>query len=105
MSSDDLERPDAKEYLRVQEAIRRWDPIGVHGPGSDWSDDEYSMYTPTIIRMLDARVTAMELSEHLRSLVVERTELPNDDSKNIAIATELVGSWSDWKDGQQLATG
>ncbi len=101
MESEYLKRPDAKGHLKVLDALRRWDPIGVYGPGSTWPDDEYDMYAPAIIRMLDAGITARDLAQHLKSIAIDMMGLSGDDKMNFAIAQELVSFWKEWKDGQQ----
>ena len=50
MDSDYLKRLDVQGHLKVKEALRKWDPIGVYGPGSRWPDDEYDAYSGPVVK-------------------------------------------------------
>ena len=66
------------------DAIRRvlmaeWDPIGCGVP-----DDEYDSYIPVIYRLLQERVSAIQLSVHLQELETKEMGLQpaNKDACN-----------------------
>jgi hypothetical protein len=49
---------------RVEEILRRWDPIGVQ-PGTVAPADEYDSYAPHIVSMVEGGCTVEELASHL----------------------------------------
>ncbi len=95
--SDYLKRPDAAGYLKVLEALREWDPIGVLSPDSDCPRDEYDGFAPEIVRLLDAGTTADHLAGVLRRIAEENMGVKSDPAKDARIAAELVAFWEVWK--------
>ena len=91
-SSEYTSRPDAKGYLKVTDALRRWDPIGV----CDQVPDEYDSYAPVIVRLLDRRVDAKGLAAVLHSIAKEQMGIESDRTRDDAIAEELVRFWRTW---------
>jgi hypothetical protein len=100
MTSDYLKRLDVQGYLRVQEALRKWDPIGVC-PGSGAPADEYDSYAAPIVRMLDGGASKEEIMKYLKSICVERMEIGFDRTHSEEIVGELLAFWPLWK--KQLA--
>lgn len=92
--SDYLKRRDAVGHLKVMELLRKWDPIGVI---SETNQDEYDMYSYSIVRMLDSGITAIELAEHLNKIQLERMGLEPKGARDLSIAEELVAFWKKWK--------
>jgi len=95
--SEYLKRPDAKGYLRVRDALRRWDPIGVFRFDADWPEDEYDGYIAPIVRLLDRGVTAEGLANVLEHIATESMGVRADPERDRAIAKELVDFWEEWK--------
>ena len=95
--SEYLKRPDAQPHLKVMEALRKWDPIGVFSIGSDWPKDEYDGYSGPIVRMLDAGIDAKALAKHLRRLAEKNMGCRCDRAKTMEMAEELVEFWKQLK--------
>jgi hypothetical protein len=95
--SEYLKRPDAAGYLKVLEALRQWDPIGVLGPGSDCPRDEYDRYAPQIVRVLDMGTTADHLAQVLQRIAEENMHVKSNPARDKAIAGELVAFWKAWR--------
>ena len=100
--SEYLKRAYAKGHLKVLEALREWDPIGVI---SDQNQDEYDMYAPKIIRLLDARCTTKQLANELYRIKTEEMGLTGFwlKSKEKKVSEKLVAWWNQWKDSQPEA--
>ena len=95
--SDYLKRPDAAGYLKVLEALRQWDPIGVLQSDANWPRDGYDAYAPEIVRLLDAGTTADHLTQVLHRIAEENMGLKSDPERDARIAAELVAFWRAWK--------
>jgi hypothetical protein len=59
-----------EEVRRVEDIVRRWDPINAQ-PGVIGPPDEYDSYAPHIVSMVKAGWSVDELANHLESLAVE----------------------------------
>jgi hypothetical protein len=102
MASEYLKRIDVQGHLRVQEALREWDPIGCGVP-----PDEYDGYAPQVVRLLDAGVPKSEIVAYLRSVCVDRMGCPFDPVRTGKIVDDLLAYWPPWKERvrQQLEIG
>lgn len=90
--SDYPTRPDAAGHLKVLDVLRRWDPIGV----VEFSPDEYDIYAPDIVRMLDRGCSVRELTRWLSDIRSKQMGLGSSTlflSQDKAFATELVAFW------------
>jgi hypothetical protein len=67
-------RDDAS--LRMVQIVLHWawDPIGVRG--IEGAVDEYDMYAPQVLEMLEADAPVEQIAGYLTSVVRDRMELP-----------------------------
>ena len=96
MTSEYLKRLDVQGHLKVQEALRKWDPIGVISDPSK-PDDEYDMYAGPIIAMLDAGMPRAKLVDYLEEICTSRIEVAFDRRHAETIVDELIEFWPLWK--------
>ncbi len=97
MTSDYLKRLDVQGHLKVKEALRKWDPIGVYGSDSDWPDDEYDSYSGPIVSFLDSGAPKERILEYLHDICERHITLPFDRPKTEKIIDELIIYWPTWK--------
>ena len=67
-----------------------WDPIGVRG--FEMAADEYDIFTPAVLAMLEEGATEHQLGDYLTSVVRDRMELtpkPNADQDVASMLREL----------------
>ena len=103
MTSDYLKRLGAQGHLKVKQALRRWDPIGVYEGGGDWPDDEYDGYSAPVVRLLDVGAPKEEVMKYLRAVCVNSLEMPFDAAHTAPLVDELLAFWPKWKkEVQQL---
>ena len=74
---------------RVQEILKRWDPLDVR-PGEFAPIDEYDSYAPHIVSMVAQRCSLEELCAYLQSLRVERMGVGADSRRDHEIAGEIL---------------
>ena len=74
---------------RVQEILRRWDPIGVR-PGESAPADEYDSYAPHIVSMVARGCSLDELCTHLENISVETIGVGPDPTRDREIANEIL---------------
>ena len=72
---------------KVQEILRRWDPIGVQ-PGELAPADEYDSYAPHIVSMVAQGCSREQLGAHLETIRTEAIGVeahqqkgPNEDTR------------------------
>lgn len=84
------------EIRHVEDALRRWNPIGVVvGSVEDGCPmDEYDSYAPAIVSLLSRGGTVDQVADHLETIRVRRMGLPALRAADSAIATELVAWWA-----------
>ena len=97
MTSDYLKRLGAQGHLKVKEALRKWDPIGVYGMDSTWPDDEYDGYSGAVVGFLDQGSPKEEILRYLERVCVERMEIPFDRARASSVVEELVVFWPKWR--------
>jgi GNAT superfamily N-acetyltransferase len=97
VTSDYLKRLGAQGHLKVKEVLRKWDPIGVYGPGGDGPDDEYDAYSAPVVAMLDHGASKGEIVSYLEKVCVEHIEVGFDRKHTEALVDELLTFWSGWK--------
>ena len=51
-----------------------WDPIGIRG--IEGAADEYDMYAPNVLELLNANATSEQIADYLTGVVRDRMELP-----------------------------
>jgi hypothetical protein len=74
---------------RVEEILRRWDPIGVR-PGRSAPADEDDGYAPQIVSMVAQGCSIDELVTHLESIRVETIGVGPDPNRDREIAKEIL---------------
>jgi hypothetical protein len=97
MTSDYLKQIGAQGHLKVKEALRKWDPIGVYYPGSDCPDNEYDGYSGAVVGFLDHGSPKEEILRYLERVCVEHMEMPFDRARASAAIEELLVFWPQWK--------
>jgi hypothetical protein len=97
MPSDYLKQLGAQGHLKVKEALRKWDPIGVYGPASAWPDDEYDGYSGSIVSLLDHEAPKERIVTHLERVCVESMECQFDRARAESVVDELLAFWPKWK--------
>ena len=98
--SEYLRRPDAAGYLKVLDALRRWDPIGVLSD-PDCPGDEYDGYAASVARQLDRGVSADELAQILHQISSDQMGIESNGIRDMEIATELVDYWKEKRSGSE----
>jgi hypothetical protein len=101
MPSKYLRRLDAQGHLKVKEALRQWDPIGVLGSDPTWPDDEYDAYAGPVVHYLDAGAKKEALIKYLEEVCTERIGVPFDRPLTEKIIDELLVFWPLWKKEMQ----
>jgi len=97
MTSEYLRRLDVQGHLKVKEALRRWDPIGVYDEGTGWPDDEYDSYAGPLVSMLDQGYPKEEMMKYLKDCAEGAMEVPFDPDHTSEILDELRAFWPRWK--------
>lgn len=97
MTSDYLKRLDVQGHLKVKEALRKWDPIGVYGPNSNWPDDEYDGYSGTVVELIDRGASKDEIVKYLERVCVQHMEMPVDRARAETVVEEVLAFWPVWK--------
>jgi hypothetical protein len=77
------------QVAKVEEILRRWDPIGVPGELS-MPSDEYDGYAPHIVSMVARGCTLAELCEHLRVLQTSAMGIRARPDRDREIAGEIL---------------
>jgi hypothetical protein len=98
MTSDYFKRLDVQGHLKVKEALRKWDPIGVYAGDSDWPDDEYDSYSGPVVSLLDSGAPKERILQYLRDICENHISLSFDRPKTEKIIEELITYWSTWKE-------
>ena len=95
LNSDYLTRPDVQGHLKVLEVLREWDPIGVI---SESNRDEYDMYAPELIRMLDAGASTEFVANWLSDLAKQHMGLTYVNRRHtLSCAEKLTDFRAEWK--------
>src|SRR5690242_3497776 len=81
----------AKRIRKVEEILRRWDPIGVM-VGEFAPVDEYHSYAPHIVTLVSNGCSVDELSRHLNKIRTETIGLPKNLSRDREFAIEIRNS-------------
>ena len=82
-------RDAMKRVSRVEEILRRWDPIGVD-PGNLAPTDEYDAYAPHIVSMVAQGCSIEELCEHLGVIRMETIGVESNESRDREIAGKIL---------------
>lgn len=64
-----------------------WDPIGVRG--IEEAADEYDMYAPQVLKLLEADAPTDEIANYLAIVVRDRIELPSKPDRDRDVAAML----------------
>ena len=83
---------DVQGYLKVQAALREWDPIGCGVP-----PDEYDSYAAPVVRLLDSDAPKEEIIAYLRDLCVEHMGCVFDQGRAEKVVADLQSFWPPWK--------
>lgn len=82
-------RDAMRRVSRVQDILRRWDPIGI-APGEAGPADEYDSYAPHIVSMVAQGCSMEALSDHLEVIRVERIGVEANRDRDREIASEIL---------------
>ena len=74
---------------KVQEILRRWDPIGVQ-PGEFAPADEYDSYAPDIVSMAAQGCSREQLCAHLGAVCTDTIGVPPSHDVDWRIAGEII---------------
>ena len=78
-------------FIAVDEMLcYLWDPIGVSRDGTPEARDEYTMYVPEIVKLLENGADAQRIADNLDMIEVERMGLDGDKGRNLGIAQLLI---------------
>jgi len=78
----------AQLYVRVARLLwAEWDPIGVNDYGGP--DDEYNMYVPEIVVMLERNMDIEEIAKHLSEIATKRMGLFDNREHSLSTAEKL----------------
>ena len=92
MAGDDrgARKHDAMKWVaKVQDILRRWDPIGVR-PGEIAPADEYDDYAPHIVSMVAGGCSMDDLCNHLSTIRVNIIGGEPNPGKDREIASEIL---------------
>jgi hypothetical protein len=78
-----------QRVARVQEILRRWDPIGVC-PGEMAPVDEYDSYAPHLVSMVAKGCSLEALCSQLESIRVDTIGVGADPVRDREIAAEII---------------
>ena len=91
--SDDVSKERKRAAMdlvvKVQEILRRWDPIGV-SPGEFAPADEYDSYAPHIVSMVAHGCSREQLSTHLEAVRTVTIGVGADRESDWRIAGEIL---------------
>jgi hypothetical protein len=76
---------------RVQELLRRWDPIGVL-PGEVAPADEYDSYAPSIVSLVAQGCSREQLCAHLETIRTRTIGLGPNHDRDWQTAGEIIGA-------------
>jgi hypothetical protein len=87
-----------RDLERVEEALRRWDPIGVlSGLGDDEGPmDEYDSHAPQILGLLQRGADVAGIERELVRIRTDRMELGDGAYDDRTIAEDLMRWWASW---------
>ncbi|MEZ5288275.1 MAG: hypothetical protein R2712_26435 [Vicinamibacterales bacterium] len=77
------------QICRVEEILRRWDPIGVE-PGTMAPADEYDSYAPHMVSMVEAGCTTEQLAAHLEDLATTTIGVGSNPKVSASFAAQIV---------------
>jgi len=87
-------RTEMDRVAKVQEILRRWDPIGIQ-PGEIAPADEYDSYAPHIVSMVAQDCSRDLLSAHLEALRKDIIGVEPDRKTDWEIADEIIKATRD----------
>lgn len=74
-------------YIKVDRLLwEDWDPIGVNEYAPP---DEYRMYVPEVVALLQRSASVETIANHLSDITTNRMELPDTWQHNLAVASKL----------------
>ena len=97
MTSDYLKRLGVQGHLKVKQALRKWDPIGVFNIDDDWPEDEYDSYSGHVVGLLDRGASKEEIVAYLRTTCEQHIGVGFDRLKTERIVADLLAYWPQWK--------
>ncbi len=77
------------QIRRVEEILRRWDPIGVE-PGKVAPADEYDSYALHMVSMVEAGCTIEQLAAHLEDLATTTIGVGSNPEASASFAAQIV---------------
>jgi hypothetical protein len=95
---DDLKKERKRAAMdrvaKVQEILRRWDPIGVQ-PGELAPADEYDSYAPHIVSMVAQGCSREQLCAHLEASRTETMGVGANRERDWEFAGEIIEAVGD----------
>lgn len=96
--SEYLKRSDTRGYLRVQEFLREWDPIGLRKMGMVKPlEDEYNGYALGVMERLGRDDSVELLMEHLSWLANQYMGVNFNENRARTLVLELCDWWNAWE--------
>ncbi len=90
---DDLKKERKRAAMdrvaKVEEILRRWDPIGVQ-PGNFAPADEYDSYAPHIVSMVAQGCSREQLCTHLGTVCMDTIGVEARRERDSEIADEII---------------
>jgi hypothetical protein len=90
---DDLKQEQKRaamdRVIKVQEILRRWDPIGVQ-PAALAPADEYDSYAPHIVSMVARGCSREHLCAYLETIRTDTIGVGTNHEKDWEIAGEII---------------
>jgi hypothetical protein len=79
----------ASATLRMIQVVLHWawDPIGVRGVKE--AADEYEMYAPRVLELLEADASVEQIADYLTGIVRDRMELPVQPGRDADVSSML----------------
>jgi len=74
---------------RVEEILRRWDPVGVK-PGTMAPLGEYDSYAPHIVSLVLSGHTEEQLAAHLEDLSISTFGVGSNRTRSAKFAAEII---------------
>lgn len=91
--ADDLKKQRKRTAMdrvaKVQEILRRWDPIGIQ-PGEMAPADEYDSYAPHLVSIVAQDCSRELLCAHLEALRKDTIGVEADRETDCEIADEII---------------
>lgn len=78
-----------------------WDPIGVRGVPP--ARDEYDMYVPGVLKLLEAGANEKTIATHLLEIERQRMAVGALDAERAGLAAQAISMWKEWYSDEEVA--